>query len=136
MDPSKVDVNVHPAKLEVRFEEENKVFKAVYHAIRDTLLKAELIASTEKSEMDKNDIDFKEFDSVSPSKPNFIDLFRKIKKEEPGKDNILEDVFQKKQENLENTEDINALNNVNSIEQDKDLEINVNKSNKKNIINE
>lgn len=38
MDPSKVDVNVHPAKLEVRFDDENKIFKAVYHAIRDTLL--------------------------------------------------------------------------------------------------
>ena len=38
--PYKVDVNVHPAKLEVRFEEENKIFKAVYHAIEDTLAKA------------------------------------------------------------------------------------------------
>lgn len=45
MNPAKVDVNVHPAKLEVRFEEENKVFQAVYHAIKDTLLKSELVAS-------------------------------------------------------------------------------------------
>ncbi len=42
MNPKKVDVNVHPAKLEVRFEEESKVFKAVYHAIRDGLLKRRL----------------------------------------------------------------------------------------------
>ncbi|MBR1803073.1 MAG: DNA mismatch repair endonuclease MutL [Clostridia bacterium] len=47
MSPQKVDVNVHPAKLEVRFEEENKVFKAIYHAIRDTLLKSDLVADTE-----------------------------------------------------------------------------------------
>ena len=39
MNPSEVDVNVHPAKLEVRFEHEDKIFKAVYHAIKDTLLK-------------------------------------------------------------------------------------------------
>ena len=39
MNPNKVDVNVHPAKLEVRFEEEDKIFKAVYHAIKDSLIK-------------------------------------------------------------------------------------------------
>ena len=49
MNPAKVDVNVHPAKLEVRFEEENTVFKAVYHAIKDALMKAELVADTEQS---------------------------------------------------------------------------------------
>ena len=45
MNPAKVDVNVHPAKLEVRFEEENKVFQSIYHGIKDTLLKNELVAN-------------------------------------------------------------------------------------------
>ena len=49
MNPAKVDVNVHPAKLEVRFEEENKVFQAIYHAIKDTLLKSELVVNTTKN---------------------------------------------------------------------------------------
>ena len=48
MNPAKVDVNVHPAKLEVRFQEESKVFQAIYHTIKDTLLKSELVANTEK----------------------------------------------------------------------------------------
>ena len=48
INPQKVDVNVHPAKLEVRFEEESKVFKAVYHAIKDTLLKGDLVSEPEK----------------------------------------------------------------------------------------
>ena len=48
INPQKVDVNVHPAKLEVRFEEESKVFKAVYHAIKDTLLKGDLVSNPEK----------------------------------------------------------------------------------------
>ena len=48
MNPAKVDVNVHPAKLEVRFEEESKVFQAIYHAIKDALLKGDLVADTTK----------------------------------------------------------------------------------------
>ena len=53
MNPQKVDVNVHPAKLEVRFEEENKIFKAIYHAIKDSLLKEDLIPDRTKIELDK-----------------------------------------------------------------------------------
>ena len=53
MNPNKVDVNVHPAKLEVRFEEENLVFKAVYHAIKDALLKSELVADTNHTTSEK-----------------------------------------------------------------------------------
>ena len=50
MNPAKVDVNVHPAKLEVRFEEEDKVFKAVYHTIKDSLLKVDLT----ENQLEKN----------------------------------------------------------------------------------
>lgn len=52
MDPKKVDVNVHPTKLEVRFQEESKVFKAVYHAIKETLLKADLVSDPVKDYRD------------------------------------------------------------------------------------
>ncbi len=58
MDMKKVDVNVHPTKLEVRFEEEGNVFKAVYHAIKETLLKGDLVSDPEKdySDLTPNDI--------------------------------------------------------------------------------
>ena len=69
MSPQKVDVNVHPAKLEVRFEEENKIFKAVYHAIKETMLKGDLITDTEKeSNMDTMAVNTKPvgFDNTMP----------------------------------------------------------------------
>lgn len=37
VDPSQVDVNVHPAKLEVKFSNENLIFNAVYYAVRTAL---------------------------------------------------------------------------------------------------
>lgn len=37
IDPSQVDVNVHPAKLEVKFSNENLIFNAVYYAVRTAL---------------------------------------------------------------------------------------------------
>ena len=49
IDPSKVDVNVHPAKLEVRFSEESTVFQAVFHTIKNTLLSADLVSDRDKN---------------------------------------------------------------------------------------
>ncbi|MGI6167199.1 MAG: DNA mismatch repair endonuclease MutL [Eubacteriales bacterium] len=37
LNPRAVDVNVHPAKLEVKFSNEKPVFEAVYYAIKSTL---------------------------------------------------------------------------------------------------
>jgi DNA mismatch repair protein MutL len=45
IDPRQVDVNVHPAKIEVKFQREGEVFEAVVQAIRAALLEHGMIPS-------------------------------------------------------------------------------------------
>jgi DNA mismatch repair protein MutL len=42
MDPAQVDVNVHPAKAEVRFRNQNTIHGVVLRAVRDSLARADL----------------------------------------------------------------------------------------------
>ena len=44
------DVNVHPTKMEVRFKDEDQIYKVVYHAIKSTMLKFEFLGNNENEE--------------------------------------------------------------------------------------
>ena len=88
---NKVDVNVHPAKLEVRFEEDSKIFKAVYHAIKDSLLKGELIENTEKENTEddiKENLMHNEETSKDQNKFGISALFNKMRNTEEIKDTV------------------------------------------------
>lgn len=128
MDPKKIDVNVHPTKLEIRFQEEQKVFKAVYHAIRDSLLKQELVRDAEKHEeynqkedaaqevknmMSSVEDIIKEQEEMKKPKQDtgLFSLFRKKETQEEIEDqteNVLAEIFSKKAEekNLEKIEEV------------------------------
>lgn len=56
------DVNVHPTKMEVRFKDEDKIYKVLYHAIKSTMLKFEFLGNNENEEHNEeyiqNELDF------------------------------------------------------------------------------
>lgn len=55
MNPSTVDVNVHPAKLEVKFANEQPVFEAVYYTVKRALEEHEYRPEMQLSKGPKND---------------------------------------------------------------------------------
>ena len=76
MDPKLADVNVHPAKLEVRFEDEGKVFKAVYHAIKSCLAKTELVENVEREALESG----RKFNEAAEKRSNGEFVFDEEKK--------------------------------------------------------
>lgn len=129
MNPSKVDVNVHPAKLEVRFAEENNVFKCVYHAIQETFLKAELVSSPER-EIEDNKQAVEEVQRGNILSNLFsLNRNKNDKPSEQTHSNIVEEMYKARHEEnstLEETRRINADEIKNQIQQ---TENNIEKSN-------
>ena len=110
INPAKVDVNVHPAKLEVRFQEENKIFQAIYHAIKDILLKSDLVKDTEK-EIEESE------NRINRSAASFEERLRNLR--EAKKENNQGGLFgfrkQQEKQNEEYTEEESKIktNNIN-----------------------
>ena len=103
MNPAKVDVNVHPAKLEVRFEEESKIFQAIYHSIKDSLLKTELVANSEKSMHTEDNNNMNEQKSNSYRELSFEERLRNLK--ESKKENQAGGLFSFRKQNQKQIEE-------------------------------
>ena len=156
MSPKKVDVNVHPAKLEVRFEEEGKVFKAVYHAIKSGLAKGENIANIEKPiNIDKKPEEVIEESTLSgenvekepqkeefkPRENAFTGFFKKILKEpdetkEEIENNNLREIFEYRQKAKESVfYESENKENLNEVEKETENKNNDKESTEKHTIN-
>ena len=149
IDPHKIDVNVHPAKLEIRFQEENKIFKLVYHAIKEALLQEDYLGRNKKQEDQEEDIlelinkgyttklDKKELERQREfiySKPEENREQDTQTLEINNKENMIEDIFndkiinsnnEKSLEEISNNEDVSTIVSNNQLESSKIAKIEV-----------
>lgn len=111
LDYSKIDVNVHPSKINIKFDEPGKIFDFVYESIRKTLFqfienryeKTQTVDETPKAEIQQN-VEGKSFGEIlsevkiEPIKNEKFDSTYTLKQNNLG--NVFSD--NQKQENVEN----------------------------------
>ncbi|MBQ7794269.1 MAG: DNA mismatch repair endonuclease MutL [Clostridia bacterium] len=56
LDPASIDINVHPTKLEVKFSNDQQVFLAVHHAVKNALYSINQVPEIVRSEPPKEDV--------------------------------------------------------------------------------
>ena len=157
IEPKKIDVNVHPTKLEIRWSEEQKVFKAIYHAIKESLLKEELVKDSEKNIeqntkeqiIESNNIVLneeskaqEETKSQTMKMPSFINLFKKKTETEELADinnrNTIQELYNNnnnsnKDFKIPTEEQVGKMTEILNLQKDMDKETNEIKSTKQDF---
>ena len=119
------DINVHPTKMEVRFSDEDKIYKTVYHAIKSTMLDKEFLGNNEKEEHKENYVENEYNFLTNHFLANKTEV---IKKDVPIGSQILNSNI-KQISNInfntnKSSNNIYNLNNINNDKENKNLESN------------
>ena len=158
INPNHLDVNVHPAKLEVKFEDESAVFSVVYHGVRQAIEEKNKqdspftnIKKIEEESLNRISEDLKNTGVIKTEEKKFDFKFtpsESYKIEEP-KENIYDIVKSNSVEDVSKTvnkiseeKTIDNLNNCNELVEKrvgdtlkKDEEINIDTPNVNNVNN-
>ena len=158
INPSHLDVNVHPAKLEVKFEDESSVFSVVYHGVRQAIEEKNKqdspftnIKKIEKENLNRISEDLKNTGVIKSEEKRFDFKFtptESYKIEEPkeniydiAKSNSIEEVSNRIKE-INEEKNVNTLNNTSAYEEkiidytfNKDEEISIDMPSVNNVDN-
>lgn len=81
IDPSFLDVNVHPAKMELRFRDGEMIYKMIYHTLSMALSERELIPGVELGQSQKKELSLK---PVQVQRPEPFEEKRRAALKAPG----------------------------------------------------
>ena len=115
LSPNLVDVNVHPQKLEVRFQNREKIYQALFDCVSKTLSKADLIDHSPLSLFQKE----KEEKSTAFLSPS-SQLWEKKAEEKEAPENVSENISEKAQFRTEATEKTHFSSETPELNQQKD----------------
>ena len=115
LSPSLVDVNVHPQKLEVRFQNREKIYQALFDCVSKTLSKADLIDHSPLSLFQKE----KEEKSTAFLSPS-SQLWEKKAEEKEAPENVSEIISEKTQFRTEATAKTHFSSETPELNQQKD----------------
>ena len=104
LSPSLVDVNVHPQKLEVRFQNREKIYQALFDCVSKTLSKADLIDHSPLSLFQKEKEE-KSTTFLSPSSQ----LWEKKEEKKENKNDIPEEAVRSDQNDKQSAEQISTI---------------------------
>lgn len=115
LSPNLVDVNVHPQKLEVRFQNREKIYQALFDCVSKTLSKADLIDHSPLSLFQKE----KEEKSTAFLSPS-SQLWEKKAEEKEAPENVSEIISEKTQFRTETTAKTHFSSETPELNQQKD----------------
>ncbi len=121
MPPDKVDVNVHPTKLEVRFEDEQLIYDTVFETVKNAL-NGEILIPDKKIEIAKKEIKKEnaaeqieintnaEYNLKEPTVPYLVDIEEIISENTIFEDFVNEEIPKEKsiRENIPSVEEIKS----------------------------